>query len=86
MMVGCEEMVGYSNNFLMDNLTKNNLDRPFVDELGTSTGTWPPYVVMTSTDGGKTLSKLSPFAIHRVLMVLLVVKSLINISLVVTLI
>ena len=49
----------------MDNLTNKNLDGPFVDELGTSTGPWPRYLVMTSTDGGKTLSKLSPFAIHK---------------------
>ena len=59
-MVACEETVGLSNN-----LTKKNLDRPFVDELGTSTGPWPRYLVMTSTDGGKTPSKLSPFAIHK---------------------
>ena len=37
-MVACEETVGLSNNFLMDNLTKKTLDGPFVDELGTSTG------------------------------------------------
>ena len=49
----------------MDNLTKKTLDGPFVDELGTSTGPWPRYLVMTSTNGGKTLSKLSPFAIHK---------------------
>ena len=60
MMVACEETVGLSNNFLMDNLTKK-LDGPFVDELGTSTGPWPRYLVITSTDGGKTLNKLSPF-------------------------
>ena len=58
MMVACEETVGLSNNFFMDNLTQKNLDR-------TSTGPWPRYLVMTSTDGGQTLSKLSPFAIHR---------------------
>ena len=45
--------------------TKTPLDGPFVDELGTSTGSWPRYLVMTSTDGGKTLSMLSPFAIHK---------------------
>ena len=49
----------------IDNLTTKNLDGPFVDELGPSTGSWPRYLVMTSTDGGKTLSKLSPFAIHK---------------------
>ena len=49
----------------MDNLTKKNLDGPFVDERGTSTGPWPRFLVMTSTDGGKTLSKLSPFAIYK---------------------
>ena len=62
MMVACEETVGLSNNFFMDNLTKKNLDGHFIDELGTSTGPWPRYLVMTSTDGGKTLSKLSLFA------------------------
>ena len=35
------------------------MDGPFVDERGTSTGPWPRYLVMTSTDGGKTLSKLT---------------------------
>ena len=65
MMVACEETVGLSNNFFMDNLIPKNLDGPFVDELGTSTGPWPRYLVMTSTDGGKTLSKPSPFAIHK---------------------
>ena len=49
----------------MDNLTQKKLDGPFVDERGTSTGPWPRYRVMTSTDRGKTLSKLSPFAIHK---------------------
>ena len=49
----------------MDNLTKTPLDGPFVDEPGTSTGPWPRYLVMTSMDGGKTLSKLSSFAIHK---------------------
>ena len=49
----------------MDNLTNKTLDGRFVDELGTTTGPWPRYLVMTSTDGGKTLSKLSPFAIHK---------------------
>ena len=49
----------------MDNLTKKALDGPFVDELGTSTGPWPRYLVMTSTDGGKILRKLSPFTIHK---------------------
>ena len=82
MMVACEETAGLSNFFLMDNITKNNLDGPFVDELGTSTGPWPRYLVMTSTDGGKTLSKLSPFAIFtRVLRVLLGVKLPLNASL-----
>ena len=47
-MVACGETVGLSNIFLMDNLTKENLDGPFVDELGTSTGPWPRYLVMTS--------------------------------------
>ena len=55
----------YQNNFFRDNLTKKTLDGPFVDELGTSTGPWPQYLVMTSTDGGNTLRKLSPFAIHK---------------------
>ena len=51
--------------FFMDHITKNPLDGLFVDELGTSTGPWPRYLVMTATDEGKTLSKLSPFAIHK---------------------
>ena len=41
------------------------MDGPFVDELVSSTGPWPRYLVMISMDGGKTLSKLSPFAIHK---------------------
>ena len=49
----------------MDNLTKKSLDGPCVDELGTSTGPWPRYRVMASMDGRKTLSKLSPFSIHK---------------------
>ena len=49
----------------MDHITKKPLDGLFVDELGTSTGPWPRYLVMTATDEGKTLSKLSPFAIHK---------------------
>ena len=49
----------------MDNFTKQTLDSPLVDELGTSTGPWPRYLVTTSTDGGKTHSKLSPFVIHK---------------------
>ena len=65
MMVACEETVGLSSNFFIDNITKKTLDGPFVDELGTSTGPWPRYLVMTATDEGKTLSKHSPFAIHK---------------------
>ena len=65
MMVACEETVGLSNKFFMDNLAKKKLDGPFVDELGTSTGPWPRYLIMTSTDGGKTLSQPSPFAIRK---------------------
>ena len=41
------------------------MDGPFVAELGTSTGPWPRYMVMNATDEGETLSKLSPFTIHR---------------------
>ena len=37
----------------MDNITKKLLDGPFVDELGTSTGPRPRYLVMISTDGRK---------------------------------
>ena len=44
---------------------KINLDGPFVNELGTSTGPWPRYLVMNATDEGKPLSKLSPFAVHK---------------------
>ena len=53
------------SDFFVDNLTNKTLDGPFVDELGTTSGPWPRYLVITSTDGGKTLSKLSPFAIHK---------------------
>ena len=49
----------------MDHITKKKLDGLFVDEFGTSTGPWPRYLVMTATDEGKILSKLSPFAIHK---------------------
>ena len=49
----------------MDNITKTTLAGCHVYELGTSTGSWPRYLVMTSTDRGKTLSKLSRFAIHK---------------------
>ena len=49
----------------MANINKKKLDGSHVDELGTSTGPWPRYLVMTATDEGKTLSKLSPFAIHK---------------------
>ena len=42
-----------------------NLELLLDHGLDTSTGPWPRYMVMTSTDGGKTLSKLSPFAIHK---------------------
>ena len=65
-MVACEETVGLSNAFFYGSHNqKKNLDGLFVDELGTSTGPWPRYLVMTATDEGKTLSKLSPFAIHK---------------------
>ena len=37
MMVACEQTVGLSNTFFMDNINKK-MDGPFVDELGTSTG------------------------------------------------
>ena len=83
-MVACEETVELSNYFFMDNLTKKTLDGPFVDELGTSTGPWPRYLVMTSTDGAKTLSKLSPFSIDKSVKGIAGVKSLLNGSLVVT--
>ena len=64
-MVACEETIGLSNTFFMDHITKINLDGPFVDELGTSIGPWPRYLEINATDEGKTLSKLSPFAIHK---------------------
>ena len=38
---------------------------PNDDEHGISNGPWTRYLVMTSTDGVKTLNKLSPFAIHK---------------------
>ena len=46
----------------MDHIT---LDGPFVGELGTSNGPWPRYLVINAPDEGKTLSKVSPFAIHK---------------------
>ena len=46
-------------------ITFKKLDGPFVDELETSTGPWSRYLVMNATDEGRTLSKLSPFAIHN---------------------
>ena len=49
----------------MDNINIKNLDRSNDDEHGISNGPWPQYLVMTSTDGGKILSKLLPFAIHK---------------------
>ena len=49
----------------MDHILKHPLDRTLVDEPGTSTGPWPRYLIMTSSDEGKTLNTLSPFAIHK---------------------
>ena len=66
MMVACEETVGLSNFFFfMDHILKHPLDGTLVDEPGTSTGPWPRYLIMTSSDEGKTLNTLSPFAIHK---------------------
>ena len=45
----------------MDHILKHTLDRTLVDEPGTSTGPWPRYLIMTSSDEGKTLNTLSPF-------------------------
>ena len=73
----------YKTIFLMDNLTKNPLDGPFVDELGASTGPWPRYLVMTSTDEGKPSVNFHLLQFTRVFRVLLGVKSLLNVSLVV---
>ena len=81
MMVACEEMVGLSNTFFMDHITKKNWT--FVDELGTSTGPWPRYLVMNATDKGKTLSKFSRFAIHKGVKSIAGVMSLLNSGLVV---
>ena len=64
-MVACEETVGLSNTFFYGSHNKKTLDEPFVDEFGTATGPWPRYLVMNANDEGKTLSKLSPFAIHK---------------------
>ena len=41
------------------------LDGSHVDELGTSTGPWPRYLVITATDKGKSLNNLSPIVIHN---------------------
>ena len=49
----------------MDNISTKKSIQFHVAELRTSTGSWPRYLVMTSMDGEKTLSKLSPFAIHK---------------------
>ena len=49
----------------MDHILKHPLDGTLVDEPGTSTGPWPRYLIMTSSDEGKTLNTLSLFAIHR---------------------
>ena len=49
----------------MDNINIKNMDILNDDEYGISNGPWPRYLVMTSIDGGKTLCKLSPFAIHK---------------------
>ena len=49
----------------MDHILKHPLDGTLVDEPGTSTGPWPRYLIMTSSDEGKTLNTLSPFAIHK---------------------
>ena len=65
MMVACEETVGLSNFYFYGSHNQKPPGRTFCDELGTSTGPWPRYLVMTATDEGKTLSKLSPFAIHK---------------------
>ena len=68
-MVACEEkriLSDRKESLLLPCKERNKSVVPFVDELGTSTGPWPRYLVMTSTDGGKTLSKLSLFAISLV--------------------
>ena len=49
----------------MDHILKHPLDEGLVDEPGTSTGPWAKYLIMTSSDGGKTLNTLSPSAIHK---------------------
>ena len=59
------------------------MDGPFVDELGTSTGPWPRYLVMNATDEGKTSVNSRPSLYITVLRVLLEVMSLLNGSLVV---
>ena len=41
------------------------LDKTLVDEPRPSTGPWPIYLIMTSSDEGKTLNTLSPFTIHK---------------------
>ena len=49
----------------MDHILKHPLDGSLVDEPGTSTRPWPRYLIMTSSDEGKTLHTLSPFAIYK---------------------
>ena len=65
MMVSCEETVGLSNLFFNGSHIKKPLDGTHVDEPGTSTGPWPRYLIITSSDEGKTLNTLSPFANHK---------------------
>ena len=49
----------------MDNILKRTLDGRHVDKTGISTGPWSRYLIITSTDKGKTLNNLSPFVIDN---------------------
>ena len=62
MMVACEEMVGLSNFFFYGSHIKTPLGR---NSCRQTTGPWPRYLIVTSSDEGKTLNTLSPFAIHK---------------------
>ena len=83
-MLACEETVGLSNLVFMDNTFKKNLSGTHVDEPGTSTGPWARYLIMNSSDEGKTLNKLSPFAINKGVNGITGVMSLLSVSLMVT--
>ena len=52
----------YKHTFHGYHIKQKILDGSHVDKLGTSTGPWPRYLVVTSMDKGKSLNNL---AIHK---------------------